>query len=190
MNGWLKSLFRYCCRRFSHLTMLGHPFCPCVNVCAFLNKPRLFSLTQRLQLTEHLQMYLRTLDNAARKLTDTCPFYVYTLNKKFEMKFERISLPDRGIEPAISWSKVWCSTNRATEALVIWMRKLVVYILQCWRESCKQWHTVVRRCLKTARNKFLLFICLFFRTNFTYFHAIMAITSLLSYIVHFEFFKA
>ena len=51
-----------------------------------------------------------------------------TLNKKFELKFERISLPDRGIEPGSFWSKVVRSTNRATEALVIGMGNLVHYI--------------------------------------------------------------
>ena len=52
------------------------------------------------------------------------------LIKKFEVKFERISLPDRGIEPATYWSKVWCSTNRAIEALVMELWNLEVYTLQ------------------------------------------------------------
>jgi hypothetical protein len=47
------------------LTMLGHPFCPLVNVCAFLNKPRLISLT--LQIGSNFDLCKLT----DSKLTDT-----------------------------------------------------------------------------------------------------------------------
>ena len=57
-------------------------------------------------------------------------FQVSSINiKKFE-KSERVSLPDRGIEPAIIWSIVVRSTNWATEALNMNVGNLKVFILQ------------------------------------------------------------
>ena len=44
---------------------------------------------------------------------------------------KKFSLPEPGIEPGTSWSRVSCSTNWATYPFVIWEWKLVVYILQC-----------------------------------------------------------
>ena len=44
---------------------------------------------------------------------------------------KKISLPEPGIEPGTSWSRVSRSTNWATYPFVIWEWKLVVYILQC-----------------------------------------------------------
>ena len=54
-----------------------------------------------------------------------------TLNKKFEVKFERISLPQRGSEPGTPSLWVRCANHYTTDPFVIWRQKLVDYILQC-----------------------------------------------------------
>ena len=60
-------------------------------------------------------------------LLSSSTFYLLTYNKKFEIS-ETMKLPETGIEPGSSWSKVRCSTNRAIEAFVINHGNLGVYI--------------------------------------------------------------
>ena len=80
-----------------------------------------------------------------------------TLNKKFEVKFERISLPQRGLEPGTPSMWVRCANHytvwpcyESEDPIDINQRHIVCTISIWTRAQC----TVGRKPYKTAKNKF------------------------------------